>query len=92
MEHPEKKKKQSDEFRWIPEELRGEDPESEPELDSDVDHVDFITSDGPLRLVTIIDEYGDMVSTFYEIPPSEASIWMEWHNRQLARRAFALTE
>lgn len=90
MERPEKKKKkEDDEFRWIPEELRGsEEPEPEP----DVDHVDFITSDGPLRLVTVIDQDGETVSTFYEIPPTEASIWVEWHNRQLARRAFALTE
>lgn len=90
MERGEKKKKKEDDaFRWTPEEPENpEDLEPEP----DESHVDFISADGPLRLVSVLDEFGDTIEMFYELPPAEAPIWVEWHNRQMAKKAFALVE
>jgi hypothetical protein len=86
-----KKKKEDDEFRWTPEDADGpEDPEHDAE--PDVSHIDFLSAEGPLRLVSVIDEFGETVEMYYEIPPDEAVIWVEWHKRQLARMAFALAE
>ena len=88
MEKGEKKKKEtSAEFRWVPEEL---DDSDEP--DPDVSHVDFLSADGPLRLVSVLDEFGNTLGMSYEIPPPEAPIWIEWHQRQIAKQAFALVE
>ena len=88
MEHGEKKKKKDDDtFRWTPEGIE-EDLEPEP----DESCIDFISADGPLRLVSVLDEFGNTIGMFYELPPAEAPIWVEWHNRQMAKKAFAFVE
>jgi hypothetical protein len=95
MEREKKKKKKSgdDEFRWSPEELDMDieselAPETEPGLE--VNHFDFISSEGPLRLVVVIDAVGDVVQREYQAPPEDAPICVEWRIRQVAKGAFSL--